>query len=387
MALHVHHGLQAAADGWVEHCEALCKRLDVPLQVVKVRVPEGASIEAMARLARYDVFERTLGDGDVLMQGHHRDDQAETFLFRLLRGAGVQGLCAIPSSRPIGKGYLFRPLLDVAREELRIEIERAGLGWIEDPSNEDHRLARNYIRHRVLPVASERWPQASQSIVRAVSHLQEAQALLDELAATDLAPAASPSTWPWLPVPSLDFQRIRTLSLARQRNLMRYWLRQFGEQPETDHWEGWQSLRDAQSDAIPAWILKTGLLTRAGERVWWLSGLWLKFDRNTHSYVWPEPGEMLELPDNGAVRAAGNLPSGQFEIRYRRGGERLNIPGRGHRDLKRLLNESMLPAFVRKRIPLIYCDGELIAVANMPGLSALEAQRAVFEWTPPVDAH
>lgn len=202
-AVHVHHGLQTAADAWPAHCQSICDNLGVPLRVMRVQVQPGASLERAARDARYQAFIEVTGAGQVLLTGQHRDDQAETLLFRLLRGAGVRGLSAMPAQRPLAAGYLVRPLLEVSRAELEAYAEEYQLEWIEDPSNADSRFSRNYLRHRVLPTLTERWPQAVSSLARTAEHLSEAQGLLGELAVMDLQAADQPSAFPWLRLPSL----------------------------------------------------------------------------------------------------------------------------------------------------------------------------------------
>jgi tRNA(Ile)-lysidine synthase len=141
-AIHVHHGLQAAGDHWPAHCQAVCDGLGIPLQVVRVKVLPGASMERAAREARYEALSGCLSEGDLLLTGQHRDDQAETVLFRLLRGAGVRGLAAMPVERPLGLGRLLRPLLGVSRAELEAYARRNALRWVEDPSNQDHDYSR-----------------------------------------------------------------------------------------------------------------------------------------------------------------------------------------------------------------------------------------------------
>lgn len=160
-ALHVHHGLQAAADGWPAHCQAVCRSLGIPLRVERVQVAVGGSIEQAARDARYRAFQANLGEGQVLLTAQHLDDQAETLLFRLLRGAGLRGLAAMPVSRPLGGGRLCRPLLGVSRAELEAYAQTHRLDWVEDPSNQDPRFSRNYLRREIMPRLASHWPQAS----------------------------------------------------------------------------------------------------------------------------------------------------------------------------------------------------------------------------------
>ncbi|MBD8604781.1 tRNA lysidine(34) synthetase TilS [Pseudomonas sp. CFBP 8771] len=375
-AIHIHHGLQAVADTWPAHCQALCDQLDVPLQVIKVRVQDGASLEQAARQARYRAFDALLGAADVLFAAQHQDDQAETVLFRLLRGAGVRGLAAMPRQRPQGQGILVRPLLDEPRAELLAYARNHGLQWIEDPSNTDTRFSRNYLRGEVLPVITARWPQAAGSIARAAAHLSEAAQLLDELAAADLAPAHAAGEPSWLALPSLTLAPLRTLSESRQRNALQYWLAALTRLPDTQHWVGWTSLRDADPAATPVWRLADGELHRAHGRIWWVSGQWSQ--AQPPSQGWPDTRQALQLVGNGEVHWQGGPLPGHAQIRYRQGGERLRLPVRGERDLKRLLNESRLPGFVRDRLPLLFIHDRLVAVANLP-LSAIEGR---LLWSP-----
>jgi tRNA(Ile)-lysidine synthase len=380
-AIHVHHGLQAAADAWPDHCQSVCDAQGVSLQVVRVQVQPGASIERAARDARYAAFIEATQANEVLMTAQHRDDQAETLLFRLLRGAGVRGLSGMPSERPLGRGHLLRPLLNVTRAELEAYATEHQLSWIEDPSNQDHQFSRNYLRHQVFPVLTARWPQAVATMARSAAHLSEAQGLLDELAKIDLAHASTASDFDWLGLPSLELAPLEKLSDARQRNALSHWLKPLTTLPDSDHWSGWENVRDATGDARPLWRLAAGELHRAGGRLWWLSGGWLRTPPSPVS--WAEPSVSLVLPDNGVLTLTGQIPDGLLHIRYREGGEVMNLPGRGHRDLKRLLNESGVPGFVRGRLPLLYRDEQLLAVANLRGLDGSAKDHWRLHWQPP----
>ncbi|WPN31301.1 tRNA lysidine(34) synthetase TilS [Pseudomonas sp. P5_109] len=379
-AIHVHHGLQAVADAWPEHCRSVCAALGVPLQVVHVQVQPGASLERAARDARYHAFTETVQPGEVLLTAQHRDDQAETLLFRLLRGAGVRGLSGMPRQRPLGVGHLLRPLLDVTRAELEAYAIEQGLSWIEDPSNEDRQYSRNYLRHQVFPGLTSRWPQAVATMARSAAHLSEAQALLDDLADIDLSLASTVSDFEWLGLPSLELAALEKLSVARQRNALSRWLEPRTRLPDSDHWSGWEDLRDATGDARPIWRLAQGELHRAGGRVWWLSGAWL--NSLPVAGTWLDPALPLVLPGNGALTLRGKIPDGPVQIRYREGGEVMDLPNRGHRDLKRLLNESGVPSFVRGRLPLLYKDGQLLAVANLKGLDGGALGDWHLHWQP-----
>ena len=379
-AVHVHHGLQVEADAWPNHCQALCDALSVPLRVVRVQVQAGASLERAARDARYQAFTAVTGAQAVLLTGQHRDDQAETLLFRLLRGAGVSGLAAMPRQRPLGDGHLFRPLLNVTRAQLEAYAHEHNLSWIEDPSNTQTRFSRNYLRHEVVPLLTRRWPQAAASIARSAAHCAEAQGLLEELARQDLHSAGGASEFAWLKLPSLALAPLAGLSPARQRNALRHWLMAFGQLPDTDHWAGWDALRDARDDAQPVWVLADGELHRAGGRIWWLSGNWLHAP--DAPLCWKRPDLALTLPDNGQLRLVGDIPHGPLRVSYRQGGEVMELAGRGHRDLKRLLNERGVPLFARGRLPLLYRNEQLLAVANLERLDSGPCGRWQLQWMP-----
>jgi tRNA(Ile)-lysidine synthase len=382
-AIHIHHGLQAVADAWPVHCQQICQTLSIALQVINVQVKPGASLEQAARDARYAAFTSCLGAGEVLMTGQHQNDQAETLLFRLLRGAGVRGMAGMPVSRVLGKGQLLRPLLCVSREELEAYAREHQLRWVEDPSNEDSRYSRNYLRNEVMPALTSRWPQASASMARSAAHLDEAQQLLDELARADLASTALVSPFVWLNLPSLALPPLAGLSLARQRNALRFWLAALTRLPDSDHWASWESLRDAGQGGQPVWRLADGELHRAHGRIWWLSDDWLK--QKPAVVSWPDAAQVLNLPGNGQLFIRGQIPSGALQVRYRQGGEVFSVPGRGHRDLKRLLNEYEVPAFVRGRLPLLYREDEFLAVANLPTLNICGAENGVLCWVPPTN--
>ena len=379
-AIHIHHGLQAAADAWPQHCQAICDALAIALQVERVTVQKGASLERAARDARYAVFGALTESNDVLLTGQHRDDQAETLLFRLMRGAGVRGLSGIPAQRAVGQGILVRPLLDVSRAELEAYANAHELTWIEDPSNQDRHFSRNYLRHQVIPVLTERWPQAQASMARTAAHLREAQGLLDELAQIDLAQAETVHEFAWLGVPSLELAPLASISDARQRNALSHWLEPLTSLPDADHWSGWINLRDATTDASPIWRLADGELHRSAGRIWWLSADWLQAP--VIGVEWHSPSSALRLPGNGHVRFSGPTPSGPLRIGYRQGGEVMHLADRGHRDLKRLLNERGVPGFVRGRLPLLFRGEELLAVANLSGLDGQMGAGWTLHWQP-----
>lgn len=210
--LHVHHALSPNADSWESHCRDLCGAWRIPLTVAHTEVERGSSdgLEAAARRARHAAFAAAKGDWIAL--AHHRDDQAETLLFNLLRGTGLAGASAMADTN----GRLLRPLLDVGRGDIRAYAERNGLRWIEDESNADTSFSRNHLRHDVLAGLEQRFPGSSANLAGAARRFREARGLLDELAIIDLG--AHANEFP------LDVTILRTLTEPRARNLLRYLL-------------------------------------------------------------------------------------------------------------------------------------------------------------------
>ncbi|MFD1259301.1 tRNA lysidine(34) synthetase TilS [Entomomonas asaccharolytica] len=380
-AIYIHHGLQAVAESWPEHCQKICDELAIPLTIIKVKVAKQASIEQVAREARYQAFEQIMQKGDILLTAQHQNDQAETLLFRLLRGAGVRGLTAIPKSRPLAAGTVVRPLLDIPYQTLKNYAETEYLKWIEDPSNADTSFARNYLRHQIIPVLQDYWPQAINNIAQTAKHLQEAQQLLNELAIQDLTAANIHPLYPWLTIPSLQLAPLANLTEARQKNALSYWLAKYTLLPATVHWQGWQDLLKAKECAKPIWQLQNGELHRSNQRIWLLMDKWL--NKPTPIKLPISPKQEIPLPNNGMITLQGDLPNKPLLVSYRQGGEVLQLHNRGHRDLKRLFNEQAIPSFIRQRIPLLLDEqNTVIAVANFPQWRDKDAQQNFsFEWS------
>jgi len=217
-AWHVHHGLQKAADDFERHCIACCRRLAVPLQVRRVdaRAAPGQSPEDAARRKRYQTFDalaRETGVATVLI-AQHADDQVETLLLALSRGAGLPGLAAMPGRWERAGVAYRRPLLAVPAASIRAWLRARGEPWIEDPSNADERYTRNRIRTQVLPALEAALPQFRATFARSSVHAAQAQQILLEVAAQDLAACGTP--------PRLA--ALRALGAARRANLLRHWL-------------------------------------------------------------------------------------------------------------------------------------------------------------------
>ncbi|MCH8895146.1 MAG: tRNA lysidine(34) synthetase TilS [Proteobacteria bacterium] len=226
-AIHVNHGLYADADRWQSAAQAVAQKLAVDFSAIRVAVAEDAQggVEAAARDARYRALADVMVAGEVLVCAHHLDDQLETFLLQLMRGAGLAGLAAMPVVRDLGPGLLLRPLLSVSRDELCDWARQNAVDWCEDSSNQDQQFARNYLRHRILPLLRERWPTVAGSVARSAAHCAEAESVLAELAEQDLGEPLADTAYL---AAVLSTEKFDGLSAGRVRNLLRYWIRSRG---------------------------------------------------------------------------------------------------------------------------------------------------------------
>ena len=365
-AIHIHHGLHPDADDWIARCAAACQRRGVPLHVERVVITPGASVENAAREARYQAFESILGQGEILLLAHHRDDQVETLLFRLLRGTGLRGLSGMPASRMLGRGSLYRPLLSWSRSQLHTWAQQQSLQWIDDPANHDPRFARTTLRHDILPRIRVGWPMVDGSLLRLAEHADQALEVLDERAEQDLQRMAPSRRDPWLdPWPALPVQALLELSPARRVNLLRFWLDQQGcRLPDQRQLQQLLGQLGARQDSRPAMPLDRFRLVRDAGYLWLLPAF---MPEAVACGI--EPGPSVDLPGNGRLvfaRGPGGLEgkAGKWEVRYRQGGETLKPAHRPTQSLKHLLQEAHIPAWLRERVPLLYCDGRLVSVAG-----------------------
>ncbi|MCB1940893.1 MAG: tRNA lysidine(34) synthetase TilS, partial [Candidatus Accumulibacter sp.] len=370
-AVHVHHGLSANADRWAAFCEEFCRRREVPLVVRRVAVPLASreGLEAAARRARHAVFAGCAADW--LALAHHRDDQAETVLFRLLRGAGVAGAAGMSAERAQPGGpRLIRPLLEIARPVIARYAEEHALAWIEDESNADQRHRRNYLRRQVMPDIEERFPGAASALVRAARHFAEAGELLDELARADRAALASAHG-------RIDLARFNALSSPRARNLMRFELRAAGFRAPETRWLD-EALRQLASVGAAS---QTCVATPDGEVHAYRNELYVVRQRQALPPVaLPWRGEAVLswggdrlsfVRTVGAGLSAGQLAGAAVCLRTRRGGERLQPdPRRPGRSLRNLLQEAAVPPWERARLPLLWCDERLAWVGGLGGDAA-----------------
>ncbi|NDV13079.1 tRNA lysidine(34) synthetase TilS [Crenobacter sp. HX-7-9] len=373
-AVHVHHGLSPHADAWAVHCERVCAAWQVPLRVrrVAVRIEGGQSLEAVARRERYRVYRESTADAVVL--AHHQDDLSETVLLQLLRGGGVRALAAMPAWRQDGALALWRPLLARTRDELVAYAHMHGIEWVDDESNLDTRWRRNLLRHRVMPGLAEALPHYRAHLARSAQLAADAAAVLDEVAAADLAAC--------LDGEALSVVNLLALSAPRQRELLRHWCASLGfGLPTPAALEAFRGALEAGHTGAVALELAGAALVHYRGRIHLLRERVLPACQELpplacHQLLRCEAGSLSIEP------ASPGLPldwlSGGLSLRARTGGERL-VQRAGTRAVKQLLQEAGMLPRLRGRWPLLYRGGELVAV---PGVALSQAYQVEEGWQP-----
>lgn len=364
--LHIDHQLQIHSSQWADFCQRWVTSLGLPFETLKVSVDSAASLERAARDARYNAFIEFLNPGDCLLQGHHQSDQAETVLFRMLRGAGVRGLSGIPKQRTLGQGILLRPLLECAKSDLRGWAETQGLSWIEDPSNLDPGFDRNFLRHKVMPLLESRWPGFDRRWGQMAASMSEADRLLVDLAEIDLCTVSISSG-------QLDLERLAILSESRQVNLLRHWIElSCGDRISQGRMAALlQDVVQAGADSDPELELSSAVIRR------YRNGLFLQdskaLEREIDWSQWSVSEAGVSLPEGELVveSTLGGLKSlTGVGLRNRREGDRCRPVGRvGSCTLKKLFQEKSIPPWLRWQWPVCVVGDEIVAV---PGLCICE---------------
>lgn len=362
--VHVHHGLSARADGWADFCARLCAANAVSLEVHRVTVDrhDPAGIEAAARIARNAVFARL--DADYILTAHHQNDQAETLLLQLLRGAGPKGLAAM-AERQHHDGWQavqLRPLLGVTRAAIEDYARAHALSWVEDDSNSDTAYNRNYLRQTLMPLLTRRFPAAVPTLARSAALQADASTLLNEMASLDAQQCVMADR--------LDCVCLSALSLARARNLLRWFIERQGHRMPSERRldEGLRQILHAAPDACVRVLLAPGFELRR-----YRGGAYLvPIQRCAQQSRRPWRGEsavrltqagyaVLMTRAHGTGLSAARLEAARVEIGVRRGGERMRLSKTGgHKSLKNLLQASTVPPWQRACLPLLWCDDQLV---------------------------
>lgn len=374
-ALHVHHGLQADADDWAAHCLQVCAGLGIGCEVAQVVVDRDSGLgpEASARRARRAAFAHHLRPGETLALAQHQDDQAETFLLRALRASGTDGLAAMRPWRAFAAGWMWRPLLDTPRAALMAYAQTQSLRWIEDPSNQETALDRNFLRHRVLPLLRERWPAADAAFARAAGLAAASSALLAEQDAQWLAAVRRE------PDASLSVPALQGLSFAQRARVLRRWVADLGWPPLPA--EGVARIEadllgtDVDADRMPRFAWQGADIRR------WRDGLYAVEPGRALPVAWSclwDGCAPLRLPNGDRLALIGASGfDAPLRVHARRGGERL-LPAGGdghHRTLKHLLQAQGILPWERARMPLLSDAGDnvLLAAADRVSSSGFEA--------------
>lgn len=364
-AIHIHHGLQPEADAWVVHCESTAKGLGIPLVVeyLHLQALTGLSLEAQAREGRYACFAKHMQSGDVILTAHHQDDQAETLLLQLTRGAGPPGLAAMPPSRPFHTGMLVRPCLGVSRDALLALATKAGLRWVEDTTNACTDYSRNFMRHAIMPVLKSRWPSMASTLARSAQHCAESQTLLSDLLSQPLMQAAGRSP------KALSVSALNRHSAIYQKALLREWIMQAGHEPPST-----KKLVTILSTVLTAAWDKSPCVSFGAVSVRRHKDD-LHLVRNhpvdPHFTTVFDLKQTLPLPNETSLHVKPGqgvglrATLGPLTVKYRQGGEMIALAGRGRQSLKNVFQAADVLPWERACWPLLYVGDTLVGVAGM----------------------
>ncbi len=371
IAVYVHHGIQQQADQWGVHCRRQAAVLGVDFMQMDVdgKPEKGESPEEAARNARYTALRSLMQPGDVLLTGQHREDQLETILLQLFRGAGLAGLSGMPLESAFGKGAIVRPMLNVASQQIKAYAAEHGLQWVDDPSNESCDYDRNFLRNRVIPLLKTRWPAIDKTVARSGSHCADAQRYL-QLVDREIFSA-------------VYNYADRTLSLSQlqshdryvQRHMLRAWFRTLGlRMPSSTRLE--QLLNGvvaASPNRDPKLQIDDLVVRRYRDRLYCLpvcppviSGYCLLWKKNQTSVTLTNHDQLSVIETQAGGIAKHIWDQASVNVRYRQGGESIRLPGRrGSHTLKKLFQEQGVPPWLRENMPLVYLDDQLAAVGDL----------------------
>jgi len=370
-AIYIDHGLQPQSARWASHCENQCLQVNIPFRVIKVDAApqKGESPEAAARNARYGAFNEVVEAGMCLLTAQHQQDQSETVLLQLLRGAGAAGLAAMPLVAAFAKGWHSRPLLHISQQAILEYAEKYRLSWIEDPSNQQQSFDRNYLRHSVIPKIQQRWPALNKTLSIFSEQQAENAALLEILAEIDLQTARIRRN-------QLNIEALKKLSDARLRNALRYWFKN-SVPPRAVLQQIIRQMLEASHQTSPLVSWGDNEIRRYRNDLYALK----KVDHDPgRIYTWSTllgadnsltigclgiKLQMSQRHAEGAYYLSRDIFDRPLTIRFRLGGEHIKPAGRkGHRDLKSLFQEAAVPPWQRDRIPLLYSGRHLAAVVG-----------------------
>lgn len=416
-AIHINHGLHPDADDWQRHCEMACAQRAIPCQSFSLHLrdklaTQGQGLEALARKARYQAFANSLAADEVLLTAHHAQDQGETVLFRLLRGAGPRGLAGMQQTArlPIScadkspghtRARLWRPLLNESPDTLRAYARQQQLSWVEDSSNQDTNFSRNFLRHKVIPQIQAHWPGWLSALEKSASACRETDVLLQALATQWLQQCQGKQPG------HLSVSALLNHTRPERDVILRQWLWE-----KSGQWAGrtmlaqLSALLSAAEDRQPQLVWQGHTIRRYRDELLLTAALPDLPDSPPGGFAWnlsPSPlmpaqlppeqvAEVLELPGNGQLRLlavpgsttlpAMRWPEASCTVRYREEGIRARLPGRPAKSLKQLWQEAGVPPWLRDRAPLLYIGNELAWIAGVGVCEGFEAPASEAGWQP-----
>lgn len=358
--IHINHNLSPHAADWALWAQTFCKNIRLPFQSFSVSLDSDKNLEESARNKRYDIFHSLLKTKrDVVLLAHHQNDQAETLLLHLFRGAGIDGLAVMPEWRSLGQGYLYRPLLNFSRAELESYAAQKKLTWIEDESNTNQRFDRNFLRQNIIPQLQKRWPALINNLARSAKHCAIARKMIEQQSEELLTEIMDDRN-------RLNIHLLQQHSAEVQMTLLRQWLKkQHFKIPNQEQLEHiLNGLIPAAKDAQPLIAWKSCEIRRYQGWLYALNPLSLMNPLNLTN------PQGCSLPLGGKILCSSSVPLGggrlgrggdQIEIRFRQGGEKMRLNGKNHA-LKKLFQAWKIPPWERDKIPLIYINNELACV-------------------------
>ena len=366
--IHINHNLNEHSNDWAQFSSEVCEKYGLPLICASVEPKRhGKGLEADARELRYQSFRDVIQDDEYLLTGHHQDDQMETLLYRIFRGTGIDGLRAIRREIKFGKGFLYRPMLNISREKIEEYAQLKNLKWIYDSSNDDSSYDRNFLRKDIIPLIKKRWPSVENKVSRLSVIAEQNQLLLNELAIEDVGQLKNYN--------HLDIETLSEKSYPRIINIFRFMIKKNNMSVPSMRVlnEGIKTLMHSKSKS-PSMTWNDNTIRRYKHRLYFLNSALNSPNDLSNEMSW-DIKKTINLGKNlGSIQARflngegislNRCPS-NLAIKYRKGGE--EIKPSGHKitkSLKNLFQENNVLPWVRDKIPLIYVDQELISVGDL----------------------
>jgi len=342
-AIHCNHHLSKHCDEWDEFCKNLCNKLSIPYSNVDIFIENESNLEENARKKRYHALSSDLKENEVLCTAHHQNDQAETLLLQLFRGAGVAGLASMPKSKPLGKGVHYRPMLNIKKSEIVEYAKDNHLSWVEDDSNTNTNFRRNFLRLDVIPKLETAYKNLAKTLTRSAKHQSEALALIQALAKIDIQERQLVN-----PSHQINIQRLAQLDTLRIKNVIRYHLSSLKFLAPSDKvMKQILDLLSAKEDANPLVNWDQFEIRRYQGELYFINN---QAEKNTN--FCPFHAEFENLPN--------------FSIRYRAEGQRIKLPGKNHsQSLKKVLQDANIPPWERSSLKMYYIKDELRAMERL----------------------